>query len=114
MSDDPYGDILPTEAGWYWLRSERGTEIIARRTRDGEWELDGPELWDEWSVADNYQFGPRVPTPEELADLRRDAERFRTCERLAEYWPVDGGFWAVRANSGDTFTAAVDAARKEE
>ena len=58
-----WSDEPPKEDGTYWLKC-RGTGIemaIDRTNRD--WET-GSELW----TSKHYQFGPRIPTPEEMVD----------------------------------------------
>lgn len=66
-----WSDEPPIEDGWYWLKSiPNGLFHFAEKCHDVWW-IGGSDWSFEW-VAKNFQFGPRVPTPEELEALRED------------------------------------------
>lgn len=112
MTDELYSDTPPTDAGWYYLRSRYADWAEMVRFDGREWFF-ATVCWSTKFVALDYQFGPRVPTPAELADLRRDAERFRTCDRRSEPSNMrDGHGYYISIPWNDTFTAAVDAAKE--
>ena len=67
MSDTIWKSTPPTELGWYWLlRTSDGDRTIARKSGPSYWLLLNGDWFEEW-VARNYEFGPRVPSAEELA-----------------------------------------------
>lgn len=82
MSD--YTDSPPTEPGWYWLQLRPANhERVCRFTGD-MWLLGG-KLRTSNEIVLDFQFGPRVPTPEELAELKRENHELRKmCRRLEQ------------------------------
>ena len=71
-------DESPKDDGFYWLRS-RGSkprDTVARKC-DESWYVEGFDEWEVTHLAAAYQFGHRIPSPEEL-----DAERRTMSEAL--------------------------------
>lgn len=72
MPESIWSDVPPTEPGWYWVlnRFGDGLEDCAQLRQSGLWLCSGG-----WFVssdlAEEVKFGPRVPSAEELAALRR-------------------------------------------
>lgn len=57
-----WSDPAPTQPGWYWVKGHASGEMWPTRLHD-----DG-SLECSWTMVD---FGPRIPSPEELHDLNR-------------------------------------------
>jgi len=85
-------DTPPTKAGYYWVKSRRsGQEWIAERTRHGVWDRITGEVAvaaEDGEAAELVQFGNRIPTADELAEMQSLAP---TINRLCElaYWEGD-------------------------
>lgn len=70
-----WSDTPPTVAGTYWVKC-LGTEFSATIRHDNGLWLDGHPV--SGSELDGYQFGHRIPTNDELAQI--DRERHALCE----------------------------------
>jgi len=68
----------PSEDGWYWVRygAAQATRAVRQR-RDGKWGLSTSVKRDADMRMIGYQFGPLVPTAEELVSMRETMELFR-------------------------------------
>jgi len=74
MAGAIWSETPPTEAGWYWL-FDLGAEMIAE-FRDELWWWDG-DFYTSECMPDGLRFGPRIPSPEELAALSKLQRRER-------------------------------------
>ena len=81
MPADPQPDGLfsetpPPADGLYYLKDrETGALYVSRRFPDGQWRQ-GPSGSDR-QVGSRHLFGPRVPSPEQLAAQAAELERLR-------------------------------------
>lgn len=81
MTSPTWSDEPPKEDCWLWVRRLSGEDVPCR------W-----DAGDRFGVIPGYtvkadgmkKFGPRIPTPDELASLYADRERLK---RLAETYP---------------------------
>lgn len=74
MSD--WHDTPPTKAGTYWVKTPLGGDEPIHLAPDGSWwYADHPKAM---ADVDGCQFGPRIPTADELAQI--DRERTALCE----------------------------------
>lgn len=67
-----WSDTAPTQPGWYWVRIKDADDCQPGYFDGVNWFFIWP--YQDWFPSDNpdaYQFGPRIPTPEELHDLNR-------------------------------------------
>ena len=62
-----WSDEAPTEDGWYWLKQRNCKWMTTAEMSNDSWEMQDCNVSMEW-VCKHYQFGPRIPTPEELED----------------------------------------------
>lgn len=62
-------DEPPTEDGWYWVRPKGAKSNEISELFSNAWWVQDGDFSPQW-MARNYQFGPRIPTPEELEAMR--------------------------------------------
>lgn len=89
MTAEIWSTTPPTEDGWYWVRSSFGVENPFQ-LKGHEWCVAG--YWRPISelAEAGYQFGPRIPTAEEIVSMRETLELFR--RELMEKAKEKGGF----------------------
>lgn len=85
MSDktSTWSDEPPKEPGFYFLRKEYDgwrEHFIYWRTARGDWHA-GIQAFSEAEIARHYQFGPRIPTAEELVGLYAAAAELAEIKR---------------------------------
>ena len=93
-------DTPPTKAGYYWVKSRRsGQEWIAERTRHGVWDRITGEVAvaaEDGEAAELVQFGHRIPTNDELAELPGLIELY-ACKRMNQAEAEATYEWGDRA-----------------
>lgn len=70
MSDDLFTDEPPTEPGWYWVRSFMawaGTKAFPAKVSTESVCLGG-----RCYTSEKFQYGPRIPTPEQCAAMAKE------------------------------------------
>lgn len=102
---DLFTDTVPTEPGLYWTRERSwGYVNVATLHRNGQWSGEDGDDWVD-DVSGLVQFGPRVPTAEELAELTEKAAAFDLI--MSEELAVDqtgDGYWIASVGSGPEVT----------
>lgn len=74
-------DTPPTKAGKYWVKHRvSGRESIGKPLSFREWFINGSEVY---TPERDYQFGPRIPTADELAELPGLVEEYGDAVRSA-------------------------------
>lgn len=109
---------LPTEPGFYWwrLKEEHRWQPVDVVSHYDTLKFIRPYRFDYSNVGDIGQFGPRLPSPDDLAAMARDAERFRKLERLATQitGAIGAKFWKVQPVRGEgPFDDAVDSLNEQ-
>lgn len=75
-----WSDTPPSEPGWYWVKSNSiGKEFT--------WEIDQQGLGTLWHASE-LQFGQRIPSNAQLAELQRKAEEL---DRINAAWGLTKG-----------------------
>ncbi len=77
MADSIWSDTPPTAPGWYWVLNRYGECLQdVAESRGGNWWWNGV-LLEPQHLAEEVKFGPRIPSPEELAALSKLQRRER-------------------------------------
>lgn len=81
----------PTEPGWYWLRDGTGEPWIARlfSERKSGWYIAEHSYGDDFPVElmpETFMYGPRIPSPEDLATFTPSIDVDITSIRSTTMW----------------------------